>query len=467
MRAPVIAAAGIALLGAACGPTSQHVTLSEPSLSDVLLRVAVVLTPEDRAVALLGKDAAFQPDISAWAPADLDVWIFLFRRPELEAAFPALAGQDAEAMLHNLEVHFVGPDEVLPAPPAAAKILRAQVPRGALAASYAAVPADAWDQEQALHPSHSFRLEISDTLACQPLSAEIIELPSGIRASRVIATGERSALFAGSSSGAAVLGTITGTSATISAPIALPGGWSGSFVWDPLLRRVLAISGDQLFALDEQAGPLTLPAFDPPESIPVEVAVGRDGTVGTVVNGETHLLTAQGWESEGVGSVNPRPPSALIILDHDHHTAFRDCWVMSMVFSASPAPSFEWNYDKYVGCKRPRAMARDGVTIYDIDRDGRIYERLSFAVWREWLGIDPNLAQTVVGLGARRFAIGGDEGYLRVRLRSRNCPVTAPPDLRLGGASAWLDTGVAYFLLVDPSTGDAGKLLWLRARGPG
>ena len=218
-----------------------------------------------------------------------------------------------------------------------------------------------------------------------------------------------------------------------------------------------------MVAFDATGLALPLPL---PDSPPSEVSAGRDGTVVAVVNREAHVLERDAWVSEG-RSETARGPSQLVVLSHDVHYAFRDCWIMSMAFEAAPSPDFRWSFERYFDCRAPRSLAADGVAAYDIGFDGRVHERLALTTWPEISGFDPDRSRSIIGLGARRVAVGGDDGYLVVRLRGRLCSVPVPGGGAVVDGSGWLDSGVGYFLVLDPATGEGRAIIRLVAAGPG
>lgn len=458
---PMVCAAWV---GLGCG-AERRIVLDEDAPGAPLFRVAVAFTSQDRALSVLEARAPFELNTDGWNHQDpLDVWIFRYERAEAEAAFPGLAGLDGAAMVAKLEPRFVTLGEASTALADPSQILRTTVKQGAsLKSGYQLAELATWKSELAVHPDHHFTLEVPAAEACKPLQAQRIELPPGVNASAIAATGERTAMFVGTSSAGALIGSVSGTSAMVLAALDLPDGVGGRLAWDPAHRRALTISGDRVLAFDDSGQALPLPL---PDSPPSEVSAGRDGTVVAVFNREAHVLERDAWVSEG-RTEGVRGPSQLVVLSHDVHYAFRDCWIMSMAFEAAPSPDFRWSYDRYVDCRAPRSLAADGVAAYDIGFDGHVHERIALTSWPEISGFDPDRSRSIIGLGARRVAVGGDDGYLVARLRGRLCSVPVPGGGAVVGGSAWLDSGVGYFLVLDPATGEGRAIIRLAAAGPG
>lgn len=459
--APLLCAAGL-LIG--CG-SERRIVLDEEAPGAPLFRVAAVFTSQDRALSVLEASAPFRLRTDGWNHQDpLDVWIFRYERAAAEAAFPGLAGLDGAQMVAKLEPRFLSQAEVSTAFPDPSQLLRATVAQSAsLNSGYKLVEVADWYSELTVHPDRRFTLEVPVEEACAPLRTERIELPAGANATAVVATGERTAMFVGTSSAGPLIGTITGTSARVLTALDLPNGVGRRLAWDPSHRRALLVSGDRVLAYDAAGQPLPLPL---PAAPPSEVAAGRDGTVVAVFNAEAHVLEREDWVSEG-RTEGVRGPTQLVVISHDLHYAFRDCWIMSMAFEAAPSPDYRWSYDRYVDCRAPRSLAADGVAAYDIGFDGRVHERLGLTSWPEISGIDPDRSRSIIGLGARRMAVGGDDGYLVARLRGRICARPVAGAGAIVGGSAWLDSGVGYFLALDPGTGEGRAVVRLIASGPG
>lgn len=458
---PLLCVAGLWI---GCG-SERRIVLEEEAPGTPLFRVAAAFTSQDRALSVLEAAQPYRLRTDGWNHQDpLDVWIFRYDRAAAEAAFPGLAGLGGAEMVAKLEPRFLSQGEVSTAFPEPSQLLRATVAQSAsLSSGYKLVEVADWTSELTVHPDHRFTLEVPVAEACAPLRTERIELPPGVSGAAVVATGERTAMFVGTSSAGPLIGTISGTTAVVLTALDLPEGVGRRLAWDPSRRRALLVSGDRVWAYDAAGQALPLPS---PAAPPSEVAAGRDGTVVAVFNVEAHVLEGDDWVSEGRAEVM-RGPSQLVVISHDVHYAFRDCWIMSMAFEAAPSPDFRWSYDRYVDCRPPRSLSADGVAAYDIGFDGRVHERLALRSWPEISGIDPDRSRTIIGLGARRFAVGGDDGYLVARLRGRICPRPVSGGGAIVAGSAWLDSGVGYFLLLDPNTGEGRAVVRIVASGPG
>lgn len=77
--------------------------------------------------------------------------------------------------------------------------------------------------------------------------------------------------------------------------------------------------------------------------------------------------------------------------------------------------------------------------------------------WLRVNQVDVMRARSLAALEARRFAVGGIDGYLLVRIGERFCNYEVGPET-LFKASAIPETGVAYFLM-ETAPGQASKIL--------
>lgn len=179
-----------------------------------------------------------------------------------------------------------------------------------------------------------------------------------------------------------------------------------------------------------------------------EISVGRDGSLQALDRG----LLVREEEGRWVGPEGPSGFARLRVYNKMRRMAWLNDWVRV-------AMGESWEPNGVVAFARPRELAVDGTMYYALLDDGAVADGLETGAgsWLRVDQVDVMRARSLAALESRRFAVGGIDGYLLVRIGERFCTYEVGPET-LFKASAVPETGVAYFLM-ETSPGQASKIL--------
>lgn len=431
---------------AACSP-GQRFVLEEPH-SDTFVRVVVAFSGAAKEATVLAGDAPYEVSIDEELRRGdtYSLWVHRYSKAALLHRLPGLEGLSAAEVVAALKPRFDPSPQSHALVPATPEVLFAEVDANTSSpVIYQVRPYSTWQREISDHPERAFTLDVPQALVCRGVGHQEIPLPAGVTATAIAAISGGEAIFTGTSSAGPIIGRINGQSVRLLRTPRPALGWSTELVYDQATRRAIGIDqGGHGLRFDLDGGTLPFPGG----RVIDEVSVGRDGSLYALDRG---LLV---HEESGIWSP-PEGPSGFArirVYDKDRRTAWLNDWVRV-------AMGESWEPNGVVAFARPRELAVDSTLYYALLDDGAVANgrETGAGSWLRVDEVDVRRARSLAALETRRFAVGGLDGYLIVRVGERFCTYEVGPET-LSRASAVPESGVAYFLM-ETGPGVASKIL--------
>lgn len=436
----------VLLTSAACG-AGQRFVLEEPR-SDTFVRVVVAFSGTTKEVTVLEGDAPYEVSLNEELRRGdaFALWVHRYSKAALLHRLPGLEGLSAAEVVAALKPRFDPLPQSHALVPVTPEVLYAEVQADTVGpVVYQVRPYSSWQREISDHPERAFTLDVPEALVCRGVSHEQLQLPAGVAASAIAAISGEEAIFTGTSSDGPAIGRLSGNTVRLLRTPRPSLGWSTQLVYDQAAKRVIGTDrGGHGLRFDLEGGTLPFPTGRVLE----EISVGRDGSLQALDRG----LLVREEEGRWVGPEGPSGFARLRVYNKMRRMAWLNDWVRV-------AMGESWEPNGVVAFARPRELAVDGTMYYALLDDGAVADGLETGAgsWLRVDQVDVMRARSLAALESRRFAVGGIDGYLLVRIGERFCTYEVGPET-LFKASAVPETGVAYFLM-ETSPGQASKIL--------
>ncbi len=436
------------------------------------LRVAVLRHGEQLRISAVTGTTPLELDLEADAQdrGGTEIWLFAYRRANLEERFPGLVGADAEAMLEALSPTT---DPAGTEAPPADEVLLATL--GAGAANPLSYTPQTWENAGPLKP----RLQVRPSAYCGGFVVERFTSEAGTHLDGLAVPEEERPVFFVSklpyaATATVMLSRFEGGRFLEIAPVTT-GSVADKIAYDPRSRTLWAANRyDRPIHVSLEGAPLPIPELDGAPARASRFSAARDGTVMALLRSQTvtgrfvwspFVLRSSAWQTAMKnGEIFEYDFEILDVAAEGRAAAWFLCWIATY---RDPLEASGWHNELVDPlCNHEGVSSRSGIRDLAGDADQYLaVGNAGFAAFRNdaarsWPPVDdptsgalgigyPNLF-VALALGDHRALVAGDHGFVALRTHGAWCPIEVGLKSQIFRGAASPSNRVVY-LLADES----------------